>query len=144
MRALASKNAATVAYAAPSIKRGVKAMSAAQSPTLAAEDSHCVTVLKTGLPSAVRQADEVCTSDCVTAHTDIILTSRIRIVRSPSDSAPKMIFAARGAKKYSPSAIGRDTARVMPIAFIALALAAAKSPLSARGAICGTPEAASP
>ena len=100
-------------------------MRTAQRPTLAAEASHCVTVLKRGLPSAVRQADEVCTSDCVTAHDAIILTSLTRRVRSPSDSAPNMMFAAKGANKYSPSAIGRDTARVMPSALMVLALAAA-------------------
>lgn len=101
-------------------------------------------MLKIGLPSDVRQADEVCTSDCVTEHTDIMRTSVTSVSRSAWDSEPKIIFAASGAKIYSPTAAGADTKRVIKRALYAFFFAAGILPLSASGDICGTLEAASP
>lgn len=47
------------AHAAPVMERGVKAIKAAVSPTRKIAVVHCVTVLFTGLPKAVKQAEEV-------------------------------------------------------------------------------------
>ena len=89
-------------------------------------------------------ADEVCTKDSVTEETARILISLTKITLCPSSSEPKMSFAASGAIKKSPTAAGKDTAKVIKIAFKDCFFASAKFPLSARGEICGTPEAASP
>ena len=56
---IATKYAQLAAQAAPLIESGVNFISAAHSPTRKAAVNHCVTVLFTGLPSALRQADEV-------------------------------------------------------------------------------------
>ena len=56
----------------------VNLISTAVSITRSIADTHCVTVLFIGLPSEVRHADEVCTSESVTALTAIIRTRFIR------------------------------------------------------------------
>ena len=62
--------------AAPEMPSGVNAMNAAESATRTADDVHCDSVPNSGLPSEVMPADEVCTSDRVTAFTAMILTRR--------------------------------------------------------------------
>lgn len=71
-------------------------------------------------------------------------TRFISVARSPTEREPKIVFAASGAKIYRTTAAGKDTKRVIKIALYAFFLAAAISPLSARGEICGTLDAASP
>lgn len=103
-----------------------------------------MTVLNIGLPSEVKQADEVCTNDCVTEQTAIMRTRVIKVVRSPAERDPKIILAAVGAKIYRITAAGADTASVIKRDLYAFLFAAGIFPLSARGDICGTLEAASP
>ena len=66
---MARKFAQFAAHAAPAIDRGEKAIKAAVSPTRNIAVVHCVIVLFTGLPNAVKHADEVCTKLCVTDDT---------------------------------------------------------------------------
>lgn len=141
---VATKYAQFAAHAAPFIEREVNFISAAVSATRKIAVVHCVTVLFIGCPSEVRQAEDVCTSDSVTAFTAIILISVIKICCSAGASEPKISFVASGANANSPTAAGTDTARVISSDLNAFFLAAAKSPLSASGEICGTLEAASP
>ena len=74
---------------------------------------HWVIVLLMGLPKEVRHADEVCTSDSVTAFTAIIRTSRTSKVFSSPARDENIIFTANGAKANSPSAAGSEIARVI-------------------------------
>lgn len=71
-------------------------------------------------------------------------TRVIKVVRSPAEREPNMILAAAGANVYRIIAAGADTARVIRSALYAFLFAAGILPLSARGDICGTLEAASP
>lgn len=119
-------------------------MRSAESATLNVQLIHCVEVPRTGLPRAVMQAEEVCTREPVTALTDNILTSDTRVSLSPAESEPKIIFAATGAKIYSATAAGADTASVIKSDLYAVFLAFLTLPLSASGDICGTLDAASP
>ena len=66
---VATKFAQFAAHAAPAIERGVKDIKAAVSPTRKIAVVHCVIVLFTGLPKAVKHAEEVCTRLCVTDDT---------------------------------------------------------------------------
>ena len=97
-----------------------------------------------GFPSEVRHADEVCTSDSVTAFTAIIRTSFIKTAASSTPSDEKISFTASGAKTYSPTAAGADIAKVIKMDLKALFFAPCISPFSASGEICGTLAAASP
>lgn len=126
------------------MERSVNANSAAVSPTRKMAVTHCVTVLLTGLPKAVRQADDVWTSDCVTDDTAIILIRDIKSFFSVAASDPNMSLVASGAKIYSTTAAGNATASVIASDLYAFLRAPSMSPLSARGEICGTDEAASP
>ena len=81
---MATKFAQFAAHAAPAIERGEKAINAAVSPTRKIAVVHCVMVLLTGLPSAVRHAEEVCTRLCVTDDTARILIKFIsKVFSSP-------------------------------------------------------------
>ena len=130
--------------AAPRTERPVKYTSTDDNITRRTDVTHCVTVPYTGLPSEVRQADDVCTRDSVTEFMLIILTRATSNVRSDGDSERKMRSAARGANANRAAAQGRDIARVMSIALAAALFAPAISPLWARGEILGTPAAARP
>lgn len=75
---VARKFAQFAAHAAPAMERGDKAIKAAVSPTRKIAVVHCVMVLLTGLPKAVKHAEEVCTRLCVTDDTASILIKDIR------------------------------------------------------------------
>ena len=141
---MATKLAQFAAHAAPTMDSGVKAINAAVSPTRKTAVVHCVIVLFTGLPSAVKQAEDVCTSDCVTDDTARILIRLIKRAFSSPCKEPKISLVARGAKKNNATAAGKDTAKVIRMDLYAFFLAPAMSPLSARGEICGMLEAAKP
>ena len=79
---MARKFAQFAAHAAPTMERGVKAIKAAVSPTRKIAVVHCVIVLLTGLPKAVKHAEEVCTKLCVTDDTASILIRFINKVFS--------------------------------------------------------------
>ncbi len=141
---MATKLAQFAAHAAPAIESGVKLKSAAVRATLKIAVVHCVTVLFTGLPRAVRQAEEVCTNDCVTDDTARILIRLIKRVFSSPSREPNISLVASGAKKYSPTAAGKDTISVIKRDLYAFFFAPRISPLSASGEICGILDAASP
>lgn len=94
---MATKYAQFADHAAPLIESGVNFKSTAVSATRSIAVVHCVTVLFTGEPSAVRHADDVCTSDCVTDETAIILINVIKSVFSDCCSEPKIRRVASGA-----------------------------------------------
>lgn len=96
---MARKFAQFAAHAAPAIESEVKLIKAAVSPTLKTAVVHCVTVLFTGCPKAVRHADEVCTRLCVTDDTASILIKPIKSVFSSPCNEPKMSLVASGANK---------------------------------------------
>lgn len=126
------------------MERGVQAIRTAVSPTLKIAVDHCVIVLLVGLPRAVRQADDVCTKDCVTEDT---ASTRIRFISNVFSSAPrelKMSLVASGAKKNKPTADGKATARVIKRDLKTFFFAPFISPLSASGEICGMLEAEKP
>ena len=75
---MARKFAQFAAHAAPAIDSGEKAIKAAVSPTRKIAVVHCVMVLLTGLPKAVKHADEVCTKLCVTDDTASIFIREIK------------------------------------------------------------------
>lgn len=141
---MARKFAQFAAHAAPAIESEVKLIKTAVSPTLKIAVVHCVTVLFMGCPKAVRQAEEVCTKLCVTDDTASILIKAIKSVFSSPCSEPKISLVASGAKRYSPTAAGKDTASVINTDLYAFFFAPAISPFSARGEICGMLDAASP
>lgn len=105
---------------------------------------HWDKVPKSGLPSEVMHADEVCTSEQVTAFTAIILTSLTMSARSAAASEEKIILVASGANANSNTAHGRESASVYMSAFFAIALASRNLPAPASGEIFGTLAAASP
>lgn len=110
---MARKFAQFAAHAAPAIERGEKAIKAAVRPTRKIAVVHCVMVLLTGLPRAVKQAEEVCTRLCVTDDTASILIKEIKRVFSSPCREPKISLVARGAKKNNPTAAGKDTIKVI-------------------------------
>ncbi len=118
-------------------------ISAAVRITRDSDETHCEAVLLSGLPRAVRHADEVCITEIVTAFTDIIRTSRTKSVLSSAESEENSSFAASGANTANASAQGSATASVIKMQFLHFAFACGIS-LSASGAICGTPAAAKP
>ena len=79
---MATKFAQFAAHAAPAMDRGEKAINAAVKPTRKMAVVHCVIVLFTGLPRAVKHAEEVCTKLCVTDDTASILIKLISNVFS--------------------------------------------------------------
>ena len=110
---MATKFAQFAAHAAPAMERGVKDINAAVSPTRRIAVVHCVIVLFTGLPKAVKQAEEVCTRLCVTDDTASILIRFIKRVFSVPWSEPNISLVARGAKKNRATAAGKDTIKVI-------------------------------
>ena len=86
---------------------------AAVSATRKIAENHCVTVLLSGFPSEVKHAEEVCTSDSVTAFTAIMRISFIKIACSPACNEPNITRVAKGAKINSPTAAGAATAKVI-------------------------------
>lgn len=80
------------------MESGVNLIKAAVTATRNIALVHCVTVLLNGFPSAVKHAEEVCTSDSVTAFIAIMRISVIKSSLSPSASEPKIILVASGAK----------------------------------------------
>lgn len=115
-----------------------------ESATRNVQVSHCENVPKSGRPSEVMQADEVCISEMVTALTDMSLTRKIKRVRSSPDSEPKIMLIATGEKTKSANAHNRDIAAVRNMARHIRDFAAGISPRWASGDICGTPAAARP
>ncbi len=130
--------------AAPVMDSGVNATSADDSPTRRNAHVHCTVMPHKGFPSEVIQADEVCTSEEVTAFTLISLTRFISSSFSPALSDGKIILTVSGANIYSAIANGTDIAAVYKSDFLILRIAPALSPFAARGEICGTLAAASP
>ncbi len=141
---MATKFAQFAAHAAPTIERGVKAINTAVSATRKIAVVHCVIVLLTGLPRAVRHAEEVWTRLCVTEDTARILMRLIKRAFSSPCKEPNISRVARGAKKNSATAAGRDTMKVIRTDLYAFFFAPEISPLSARGEIWGILEAARP
>ena len=144
MAQVAIKNAAFAAIAAPSIESAVNFMSAAHAPTRTNAPAHCPKVPARGLPRDVRQADEVCISGSVTAQGAIMRTRPMRISLSPPATEGKISLVKRGAKIYSPAAMGREKRAVINSEEKALFFAPFISPSAARGEMRGTLAAASP
>lgn len=126
------------------MERGVNFISAAVSATRKIAVTHCVTVLLTGLPSEVKQAEDVCTSDSVTEDTAIIRINFISSSFSAICREPNMIFVASGANANNTAAAGKETKNVIISDLKAFFFAPAISPFSASGDICGTLAAARP
>ena len=101
--------------AAPAIERFVNLIKTAVSATRRIAVVHWVSVLLTGLPSEVRHADDVWTSERVTALTAIILTRLTRIVFSPSARDAKISLTASGANANRTTDAGSEIAKVISI-----------------------------
>lgn len=67
-----------------------------------------------GLPSPVRQADNVCVHERNRALTDINLTSRTKTVSSSFERERKTVFTAGSANRYRASADSTPAAAVIP------------------------------
>ncbi len=80
------------------MESGVNATSADDSATRRIAQDHCTDIPHAGFPMEVIQADDVCTSDDVTAFMLIILTRFISKSFSPDFNDGKIIFTASGAK----------------------------------------------
>ena len=105
---------------------------------------HCVIVLFKGWPREVKQLDDVCTSDNVTAFTAITRIKVVSVDFSSGASEENMNLEASGAAINSAIAAGSAIAKVISSALYAFFLAAEIFPLSAKGEIWGTLAAASP
>ena len=110
MSAAATKYAIFAATAAPSTEKERYFMNTATRATRRRHVIHCTAVDFSGVPSAVRQADDDWTSESVTAFTAIMRTSLTSSAECSAEREENIIFAASGANANSAAANGTDTA----------------------------------
>jgi len=114
--------------AAERIEADEKAISAEVTPTRKNEENHCVLALKYGLPREDSADDEVWDIPEKIAPTHIVRISLTRSLLFSAERDGKIIFTAKGERKYSPTAIIKEVKKLKNIALPATAIAPLLSP----------------